>query len=80
MKQFLFLVSLFIFTVTWSQETTENTKANLEATGTISINSNGIAYIPAFSLDMPAIIASFSLAKNRMCSPDGFAGPQAKHM
>ena len=59
------LAFLFILTASWSQEKADSTKAKLEANGTISINSNGIAYIPAFSLDKPAIIATFSLAKNR---------------
>lgn len=65
MKQLLCFLFLFIFTVSWSQEQPESTRSKLEANGTISINSNGIAYIPAFSLDKPAIIATFSLAKNR---------------
>jgi len=59
------LVLIFIFTVTWSQEKADSSKTKLEAQGTISINSNGIAYIPAFSLDKPAIIGTFTLAKNR---------------
>ena len=65
MRLLIHLAFLFIFTVSWSQEKADSTKSKLEANGTISINSNGIAYIPAFSLDKPAIIATFSLAKNR---------------
>ena len=38
MKQLLFLVFLFIFAVTWSQEKSESTKADLKATGMISVN------------------------------------------
>lgn len=59
------LIIIFIFTVSWAQEEADSSKAKLEASGTISINSNGIAYIPAFSLDKPAIIGAFTLAKNR---------------
>ncbi len=59
------LVLFFIFTVSWSQENADSTKSKLEAAATISVNSNGIAYIPAFSLDKPAIIGTFSLIKGR---------------
>ena len=65
MKLLLCFLFLFIFTDSWSQEQPESTRAKLEANGTISINSNGIGYIPAFSLNKPAIIAEFSLVKNR---------------
>jgi len=60
------LVFLFIFTLTWSQENADSTRSKkLKAEATVSINSNGIAFIPAFSLDKPAIIGSFSLIKGR---------------
>jgi hypothetical protein len=55
----------FIFTLSFSQEKAENSKTKLKASATVSLNSNGIASIPAFSLDKPAIIASVTLAKNR---------------
>lgn len=59
---FLFV---FIFTITYSQEETSASKRKLNAGATISLNSNGIASIPAFSLGKPAVIASISLVKNR---------------
>jgi hypothetical protein len=59
------LLFLCIFTVSWSKENADSTKSNLEAMARLSLNSNGIAYIPAFSLDKPAIIGAFSLAKGR---------------
>lgn len=65
-KHLLSLLFIFIFTLTcWSQEETKSSKAKLKAKGSVSLNSNGIAYIPAFSLGKPAIIGSFSLVKNR---------------
>lgn len=64
-KKILPLVFLLVFTASWSQEKADSTKTKLKANGTISLNSNGIAYIPAFSLDKPAIIGAFSLVKNR---------------
>lgn len=60
------LILLFVFTVSWSQESTDSTKSKkLEAAARISLNYNGIAYIPAFSLDKPALIGAFTLAKGR---------------
>ena len=59
------LAFLFIFTITYSQEEASVSKKKLKAGATVSLNSNGIASIPAFSLGKPAIIASISLAKNR---------------
>lgn len=60
------LVFIFIFTVSWSQENADSAKSKkLEAEATISLNSNGIAYIPAFSLEKPAIIGAFSLVRGR---------------
>jgi hypothetical protein len=59
------LLLLLIFSVSWSRERADSTKSKLEAKATLSINSNGIAYIPAFSLDKPAIIGTLSLVKGR---------------
>lgn len=59
---FLFI---YLFTITWSRESSDSTKTKLKAGATVSLNSNGMASIPAFSLGKPAIIASISLAKNR---------------
>ncbi len=60
------LAFLFVFTLTWSQENPDSTRSKkLKAEATVSINSNGIAYVPAFSLDKPAIIGTFSLIKGR---------------
>lgn len=42
------------------------TKQKFKAAANISLNSNGIASIPAFSLDKPALIATISLSKNRL--------------
>jgi len=59
------LILLFIFMVSWSQENMEKTRPGLEASATISLNSNGIAYVPAFSLGKPAIIGTLSLVRRR---------------
>ncbi len=60
------LVLLCIFTISWSQEAADSTRSKkLKAEAKVSLNSNGIAYIPAFSLDKPAIIGAFSLHKGR---------------
>jgi hypothetical protein len=65
MKISLYLVFFFIFTVSYSIEKADSSRTKLKANGTISLNSNGIASIPAFSLGKPAIIASITLVKNR---------------
>lgn len=59
------LLFLFVFTISWSRETADSTKSHLKASANVSVNSNGIAYIPAFSLDKPAFIGAFSLEKGR---------------
>jgi hypothetical protein len=65
MKLSFSILFFFVFTLAWSQENADNSRTKLIAGGTASINSNGIAPIPAFSLDKPAIFASLSLAKGR---------------
>ena len=65
-KLLVSLVFLFVFSVSWSQEFADSTRSKkLKAEASVSINSNGIAYVPAFSLDNPAIIGTFSLIKGR---------------
>ena len=60
------LAFLFIITSSCLQAQDISTRSKkLEAEASVSLNSNGIAYIPAFSLDKPAITGSFSLHKGR---------------
>ena len=73
MKIPFYLIFFFIFTVSYSHEKADSTRAKLKAYGTISLNSNGIAPIPAFSLDKPAVIAAITLAKNRFSYDPLFA-------
>lgn len=63
----LFFSLLFcISTIAFSQEKQTIQKKNkLEANLTFSFNSNGIAPIPAFSLDKPALFASVNFSKGR---------------
>jgi hypothetical protein len=65
MRATVCLVFLFAFTSAYAQEVSDSSKTKLKAGATISLNSNGIATIPAFSLGKPAIIAAISLVKNR---------------
>ena len=65
MRLLFCLVLLFIFTSSYSYELADTSKTKLVAGAVVSLNSNGMASIPAFSLGKPAIIASISLAKNR---------------
>ena len=65
-KLFTSLIILSICTFSWSQRHADSTRSKkLKAEAKLSLNSNGIAYIPAFSLDKPAITGYFSLIKGR---------------
>ena len=48
-----------------AEEKPDSLRSKLSAGATISLNSNGIASIPAFSLGKPAVLASITLAKGR---------------
>ena len=62
-----FLVSILLLgsVSAYSFSRPDSTKSRLAVSGSFSINSNGIASIPAFSLGKPALIGSFTLQKNR---------------
>jgi hypothetical protein len=59
------ILFLFIYTLAYSAEKKDSTKSKLHFSGNVSLNSNGIAPIPAFSLGTPAIIAALTLQKRR---------------
>lgn len=65
MKISLCLLFLYILTASYSQEKTDSSLKRLKASATVSLNSNGISSIPAFSLGKPAVMASIALLKNR---------------
>jgi hypothetical protein len=66
MKALFCLVFLSLFVAAYPAERSDSINSKkLKASATISLNSNGIASIPAFSLDKPAVMASLSLRKNR---------------
>jgi hypothetical protein len=58
---------LFIFITLFAiaGENSPSSKWKLQTTANVSLNSNGMAPVPAFSLEKPAIMASLSLVKNR---------------
>jgi len=65
MRITLFLFFVLTVTNTFSQSLESGHSKKLLASGNISINSNGIASIPAFALGDPAFITSVSLVKGR---------------
>ena len=65
MRFVLYPLFIFIFTAGYSISGSDSTKSKINISGNVSINSNGIASIPAFSLGKPALIASFAVQKNR---------------
>jgi hypothetical protein len=65
MRISLCLLFFFIFKLTCANEKTDSSKAKLKFTGNLSLNSNGFALIPSFSLNKPAFIAAFTLQRSR---------------
>ncbi len=65
MRKTFTLLLLFIFTLAHSTEKTDSVKTKLHFSGNVSLNTNGMATIPAFSLGKPAIMAALTLAKKR---------------
>jgi hypothetical protein len=65
MRAFISVLFIFIFGIVFPQENPDVSDKRLKAAANVSLNSNGVASIPAFSLGKPAIIASVSLTKNR---------------
>lgn len=65
MKLFISAILFCFSIVSFSIESNDTLTSKLKAGCTISLNSNGIASIPSFSLDKPAIMASITLAKGR---------------
>lgn len=65
MKLSSFLAFFFIFVYSYSSETADSSKTYLKPAFTVSLNSNGISSIPAFSLGKPAVVATIGLAKGR---------------
>jgi hypothetical protein len=59
------LLFVFISSITYSQEKQGEHKKLIEPDASFSLNSNGIASIPAFSLGKPAFICSVNLVKGR---------------
>ncbi len=59
----IFFLSLFI--CSYSNVPADTSRSNLRAGCIFSINSNGIASIPAFSLGKPAAVAAITLSKGR---------------
>jgi hypothetical protein len=65
MRLFFSIVLIFIFVNGNASERADSVKSKLKFSGNLSLNTNGIASIPAFSLGKPAIIASLTLQKKR---------------
>jgi hypothetical protein len=57
------MVFIALTAFSYPQEGADSSATKLKAGATISLNSNGIASVPAFSLGDPAALASISLAK-----------------
>lgn len=65
MRIYFCLLFLSMFMICFSKEESDSTRTKLKVSGNVSINSNGIAPIPSFSLGRPALIAAFTVQKKR---------------
>ncbi len=70
MRIFFCLIFVNLVIPAFSVEKSDSVKTKLIFNGNVSLNSNGMAPIPAFSLGKPALIGAFSLQKKRF-SYDG---------
>jgi hypothetical protein len=71
MKTILLVLVILSAIPVFSQQ--DSARKKLKAAGTVSFNHNGIAPVPSFSLDKPALIANFILAKGRFSYEPGLA-------
>lgn len=65
MKSFLFFIFFIITTLAIAMEKSDSIKYPVNLSGTVSLNSNGIAPIPSFSLGKSMVSATISITKNR---------------
>jgi hypothetical protein len=65
MRIFFSLLLFIAIMPLYSMEKADSTKAKFIVNGNLSLNSNGIAPIPAFSLGKPALIAALTVQKKR---------------
>lgn len=65
MRIILSMILLSLFAAALSQEQSYPERTKLKSSFTVSLNSNGISSIPAFSLGAPAIVGTAGLAKGR---------------
>jgi hypothetical protein len=72
MRKLLFLILILAVNVANSKDIadttrteSDSTKHPLKVSGDVSLNSNGIAPIPAFALGKPTVMANIILTKNR---------------
>ena len=65
MRALLFFIFFLYTIIAISKEKSDSTLNPVKFSGTISLNSNGIAPIPSFALGKPAISANLSIKKGR---------------
>ncbi|HLF35048.1 MAG TPA: hypothetical protein VI583_12470 [Cyclobacteriaceae bacterium] len=65
MRIFLCVIFIFVSSMVISSGRADSVRSPLKVSGYVSMNRNGMAPIPSFSLGKPAIIAGFTLRKNR---------------
>lgn len=63
----IYFCFLFVLTciIGYSHENADSSGSKIKFSGNVSINSNGMAQIPSFSLGKPAVIGAFTVQKKR---------------
>lgn len=65
-KVTILFCTLLIPFIMFSQESKDSSRSFFKFTGTVSVTTNGISPIPAFSLDKPAITAFLKIVRKRV--------------
>lgn len=65
MRSIFSLIFFLVASLAFSNENAEKTKHPIKVSGTLSLNSNGVAPIPSFSYGKPVFSANLSISKNR---------------
>ena len=79
MKKFLLLTILILLKYPVRGQNKNKDTTKFELSGTLNVNTNGISPVPAFSLDKPSVIGSFSLSRKRLAfTPEAAFSLKAK--
>jgi hypothetical protein len=73
MKGFICILFFLISTISFASKNSNQEKQPVKVSGSVSLNTNGIAPIPSFSAGKPVTSANLSISKNRFSYDPFFA-------